>query len=245
MTGQAETSPAEVQKPVAQQPVAQQPRAQQADPPEARLRVMNLGLPKTGTSTLNRALRRAGMRVADWRIKPRQTQNTAIHNKHVGNLLYEGYFGTGDPLALLDDFDAITEMSYVKFKFTAWPQTDWGLLSAMIDLHPGTKFLLCCRDPLDTARSMLRWNNLGEKRLPLNSIPGLPRGFGKTEDELARWIEGHYRFCRRVFAGSDRFFEYELADPDPSDKIGAFLDRDLPWWGQVNRNKAAMPQGTV
>ena len=41
----------------------------------SRLRVINLGLPKSGTTTLARALRKAGLHVADHRIKPVQTDD--------------------------------------------------------------------------------------------------------------------------------------------------------------------------
>lgn len=201
-----------------------------------RLRVINLGLPKTGTTTLSRALRRAGMKVADWKIRSKQTGNDAIVGKHVGSLIYRSYFDTGDPLAALDEFDAVTEMSFVKFNFSAWPQTDWAVLSAIMDHHPGAKFVLSHRDPAKTAASMKNWSNLGEKRLPVNAVPGLPRGFGQNVGELETWVRGHFAFCRHVFAGSDRFLEYDVEDADAPKQIGAFLGRDLPWWGQVNRN---------
>ncbi|MEX0285530.1 MAG: sulfotransferase [Paracoccaceae bacterium] len=202
-----------------------------------RLRVINLGLPKTGTTTLSRALRRAGLNVADWRIRAEQTQNKDLIRALVGKLVYRGYFDTGDPLALLDEFDAVTEMSFVKFDFTAWPQTDWAIIDAIMTHHPGARFLLSYRDPAETAASMKGWGNLGEKRLPATSVPGLPKGFGHREDELARWIEGHYRFCRHVLAGSDRLLEYDITDPEAPQKIGAFLGRDLPWWGRANKNR--------
>ncbi len=213
----------------------------------SRLRVINIGLPKTGTTTLSKALRRAGMKVADWRIKPGQTDNEEIVGKHVGKLIYQSYFDTGDPLAVLNDFDAVTEMSFVKFNFTAWPQTDWALLSAISECHPNAKFLLSYRDPAQTANSMKNWTNLGEKRLPLNSIPGLPRGFGHRQDELVTWISGHYKFCRHVFAGSNRFLEYSIEDPNAPQQIGSFLGRDLPWWGRANLNHKTekLPEDTL
>lgn len=202
-----------------------------------RLRIVNLGLPKTGTTTLSRALRRANFSVADWRIRPHQTKDSSLHNQHVGSLLYKDYFEGGDPLARLDAFDAINEMSVVRFDRNLWPQMDWGLLSAIQDHHPGTKFLLSHRDAAATASSMKRWLNLGDKRLPKLNVPGLPRRFGKSEGELERWIDGHYKFCRQVFAGADNFLEFDIADAEAPAKIGAFLGRPLQWWGHVNKNK--------
>lgn len=202
----------------------------------SRLRVLNLGLPKTGTTSLSRALRRANLSVADWRIRNKQTENPLIRGKLVGAIMYRDYFATGDPLHNLDQFDAVTEMSVVRFGNNLWPQMDWGLLSAIQEHHPGAKFLLSYRDPDKTASSMLRWSNMGSQRLPANQVPGLPKGFGKTQDELARWVAGHFAFCRRVFAGCDNFLEYDIEDPASRDKIAAFLGRPMPWWGQANRN---------
>jgi hypothetical protein len=204
----------------------------------SRLRIINLGLPKTGTTTLARALRRGGLNVADWRVRDRQTARDDIRGELLGRIMYADYFATGDPLARLDEFDAVTEMNALRLDTNFWPQTDWGFLSAIEDKHPGAVFLLSYRDPDQTAASMMNWRNLGEKRLPQNAIPGLPIGYGGNAAEISRWIEGHYTFCRRVFAGRENFMEYNVADPEVQRKLGAFLGIDLPWWGQANQRRA-------
>lgn len=201
----------------------------------SRLRVINLGLPKTGTTTLSRALRRGSLRVGDWRVRDAQTAKPALRGQLLGAIMYYDYFDSGDPLARLDEFDAITEMNALRYDTNYWPQCDWGFLSAIQDHHPGTKFILSHRDPLKTANSMMNWRNMGEKRLPENHIPGLPKGYGGNVDQIARWVEGHFRFCRRVFAGADNFIEYDVEDTDVQARLGAFLGIDLPWWGHSNR----------
>jgi len=199
-----------------------------------RLRIINLGLPKSGTTTLGVALGKAGLKVADWRIRKGQTEDRRILSGFVGDHLYRGYFQTGDPLALLEEFDAVTEMSVASRGLSLWPQMDWGLLDAIRRHHPGVKFLLSHRDPVALVKSMLGWSNLGRSRLPQQNVPGLPAGYGGTPDELTRWIEGHYAFCRRVFRDDPDFLEYDLSDPQAPDRIGAFLGLDLPWWGRAN-----------
>lgn len=200
----------------------------------SRLRVVNLALPKTGTTTLTDALRHAGLSVADWKIRPGQSEREDIPRMHVGKVIYEDYFASGDPLARLGEFDAINEMSAVREDRSLWPQTDWGLLSALQKHHPGVKFVLTTRDPVKTADSMMRWNNLGKRRLPQADVPGLPRGFGRRESELSQWLAGHYSFCRHVFAGADNFLEYDIEDADAQSKLSDYLGIDLPWWGQSN-----------
>ena len=180
------------------------------------------------------ALRHAGLTVADWKIRRGQSKRSDITGEHVGKVIYADYFDSGDPLARLGEFDVVNEMSAVRHDRSLWPQTDWGLLSAIMEHHPDVKFLMNHRDPAKTANSMMRWNNLGKRRLPMADIPGLPRGFGSEEAELARWLEGHYRFCRRVFQGCDNFLEYDIEDADAQGKIASYLGLELPWWGQSN-----------
>lgn len=201
--------------------------------PEGR-KVVNLGLPKSGTTTLGEALKHAGMRVADWKIRPGQSEKM---RGFVGVLMYKGYFETGDPLEYLYDFNAFTEIEVVREGKNLWPQTDWALIAAIRARHPGAKFILSRRDAEKHADSMRRWSNLGRRRLPMNAVPGLPEGFGAEPGELERWIEGHVTFCRQVFAGAGDFLEYDVEDAGAQARIAGFLGIDLPWWGKANSNE--------
>ncbi len=200
------------------------------------LKVINLGLPKSGTTTLGEALGCAGLRVADWRVRPGQTNNPAILRAFVGKLMYDGYFENGDPLSLMPEFDAFSEIDIVRNGLCLWPQTDWGLISAIRENHPGARFILTHRDSAMLSDSMLRWSNLGKRRLPENAVPGLPQGFGGSDAQRIRWITGHYKFVRRVFQDASDFLEYDVADADAPEKIGEFLGLKLPWWGKANAN---------
>ncbi len=216
----------------------------------SQLKVINLGLPKSGTTTLGEALKRAGLNVADWRIRRDQSRDDRLRRAFVGKLMYKGYFENGDPLSLMEEFDAFTEIDVVRDGLNLWPQCDWGLLAAIRAHHPGAKFVLTHRDPAKLSDSMGRWSNLGRTRLPMNAIPGLPEGYGKTDAERIRWIEGHFAFCRQVFAGADDFFEYDIEDESAQERLSAFLGIDLPWWGVANANErrpgetaADLPEG--
>lgn len=203
----------------------------------SRLRVVNLGLPKSGTTTLGKALKKSGLKVADWRIRRLQSTDPDVARRYLGDLMYTDYFAHGDPLYRLDDFDAFTEISVVRYGQNHWPQMDWGLLSAIIRHHPGTKFLYSHRDAAQLVESMQRWTNLGSKRLPEFGIPGLPAGYGAKTEELIRWVEGHRAFCQQVFAGNPNFLEYDIMDPEAPNQIGNFLGLDIRWWGTANPNR--------
>lgn len=198
--------------------------------------VINLGLPKSGTTTLARGLREAGLTVADYRIRRPQTNDPYLQGRFIGQELYHGYFTSGDPLQNLSDFNGFTEISLMRRARTLWPQTDWGIINAIRKHHKGVKFLASTRDPQEQALSMLRWSDMGLTRLPRASVPGLPRGYGQTNLERARWISAHHSFLRQVFENDDCFLEYSIEDTHAAEKISHHIGRDLPWWGHLNTN---------
>ncbi|MGR3504135.1 sulfotransferase [Pseudaestuariivita sp.] len=206
------------------------------------LKVINLGLPKTGTTTLARALRRAGLSVADHRIKAKQTDDPALQGLFVGAQMYRDYFASGDPLRILQGFDAFTEISTLTGRRSVWPQMDWGLLQAIRTHHPGVKFLASRRDPRDLSNAMLRWGDLATERLPKRAVPGLPHGYGKTTRERMIWIAGHDAHLDRLFAGDPDYLAYDITDPDAPRKIGAHIGRTLPWWGKANANPRTLQE---
>ncbi|MGR3616036.1 MAG: hypothetical protein ACU0BB_08350 [Paracoccaceae bacterium] len=200
------------------------------------LKLVNLGLPKSGTTTLAEALRRVGMHVVDHRFGRRDLPNPGLRRMFVAEALYRGYFRTGNPAAILDGVDAISEMSMLRTGKSLWPQMDFALIAALKDHNPNVKFIATWRAPAEVSRSMLAWSNLGTTRIPDTDIPGLPIGYGQTAKEREQWISGHYRSLRRFFSGRDDFMECDITAPDIQQRLGAFIGCDLPWWGRLNAN---------
>ena len=198
--------------------------------------VVNLGLPKSGTTTLANALRRAGLHVADHRIRRHQTPDETLHGLHVGALLYDGYFAGEDPAVRLSAFQALTEISMMAQGRSLWPQTDFALIDSLRRHHPGIKFLGSRRDAFEMSQSILAWSDMGTARLPRAAVPGLPKGYGETSKERIQWIEGHYANLAHWFRDDPYYLEYDVTDPEAPARIAAFLGRDLPWWGKANAN---------
>ena len=203
------------------------------------LKVVNLGLPKSGTTTLNKALTQAGYRVADHRLKEREEDRPGKRRVFVGGLLYKGLYEAGDPMAHMREYDAVSEISFIHGKFSVWPQFDFALLKTLKDLYPQVKFIATRRDSESHSNSIMAWNNLGTQRLPASTVPGLPIGYGKTRDQQMRWIDGHYEALKHWFREDPDYLEIDVADPQAQAKISAHLGRDLPWWGKANVNRKA------
>jgi hypothetical protein len=200
--------------------------------------LVNLGLPKSGTSTLSRALSEAGLRAADHKIRRGRPHPRKLVGTFVAQHLYRGYFDSGRPFRHLRFYDALTEISMLNAAGSLWPQCDYAMLKAM-RLQRGVRFVATWRPPEEISDSMMRWTNLGTERLPAGVIPGLPAGYGSEEAHRLRWIEGHYAMLRDLFGDDPRFLELDVSAEDARDRLAGFLGRDLPWWGRENVNEGA------
>ncbi len=203
------------------------------------LEVVNLGLPKSGTTTLARALQEAGYKVADHRLKDKEEDRPGKRRIFVANLLYRGLYEHDDPMALLPDYSAISEMSFIHGNHSVWPQCDFTMLRALKARYPALKFIATRRDAAAHSASIMRWNNLGTTRLPNNPVPGLPVGYGKTTGEQIRWINSHHDALRHWFRDDPDFLEIDVADDDAQNRVATFLGREMPWWGKANVNRKA------
>lgn len=201
-----------------------------------RLRVINLGLPRSGTTTVARALRRASLHAADFRIRAGQSKEDHLLGEYIAALLYEAYFQTGDPLAYLDEFDGFSEISMLRAGQSLWPQMDFGIIEAIRAHHPGVKFFASWRPAADISASMERWSNLATERLPRYNQPGLPDGYGGTDPQRQRWINAHYDHLDRIFSGSDCYMRLDVRADDAAEQLSAYLGRPVPWWGHLNRS---------
>ena len=189
--------------------------------------IVVVGFPKTGTTTVHRALGSAGLISAHWRVD----------GQPVGKLIYDGWFRHGDPLALFDGVDAVTQMDFCMPAqgVNLWPNLDIALLLTIRRLHPDCRFILNYRPPQATENSFGRWNTLVE-RITESDIPGLPRGRGGRPGEIARWIETHLDAMRQIFAGDPNFLELDITAADAAERLGTFLGHQIHWWGVANAN---------
>ncbi|WP_323769118.1 hypothetical protein [Antarctobacter sp.] len=212
---------------------------------DLNVKLVNLGLPKTGTTTLHHALSQAGWRAADHKVRRIHDPTPGKGGTYIARQLYNGYFETGDPFRHLDGlYDALTEISALNPSATLWPQCDYAMIKAMRLARPDMLFVATWRPAAETSDSMRRWNNLGEDRLPAGHIPGLPEGYGATDPQRIRWIEGHYAMLRDLFGDDPRYLELPVGADDARNRLAAHIKMDLPWWGRRNENPETGPSGT-
>ena len=187
------------------------------------MKLMAIGFPKSGTTSLTKALNMSGVRAVHWR--------TSTDGNFVGVQIYRAICRGLDPFALLSDFDAVTQADACipSLKLNVWPNLDFAVLSAIRRAHPSCLFLLNYRRPEAIADSIIRWEDL-QDRLTVSDIPGLPRGVGRKRKELIIWIENHFDACRRFFANDKNFLELDIESPDVPDQLGKALGIQIVGW---------------
>ncbi|MBV2360729.1 sulfotransferase family protein [Thalassococcus sp. CAU 1522] len=210
-----------------------------------RVKLVNLGLPKSGTTTLATALRKGGWSVADHKVRRSDSTEQGVAGTFIGRQLYRGYFETGNPFEYLPFYDALTEISALRGPFSFWPQCDFAMIKAMRAADPGLRFVASWRPAVDISDSMRRWNNLGQDRLPDGSIPGLPHGFGARDRDRVRWIDGHYAMLDDIFGDDTRYLRLDMGAGDARQRLSEHAGIDLPWWGRVNVNDAEPDSGAA
>lgn len=192
------------------------------------LRVFGLGLPKSGTSTLQDAFLRSGMKSLHW--------YTQTVEKFAGNSMYHRWYRGENIMTDFPGFEAVTQPDLITTTTSFWPQMDPALLREVARQNPDVKFILNLRDPAAIANSMEKWGNFME-RLHTVGAPGMPPRCATTKKRVIRWIEGHYANTMELFGGKDNFMSYDIEDKDANIRIGEFIDQPLEWWGHSNKTR--------
>ena len=190
------------------------------------MKLMVIGFPKSGTTTIARSLEASGLKAAHWRDRP------GPKGRFIGALIYEAIYEGLDPFAHLSDFDPIaqSDVCWPIQGVSFWPNLDFSVLRAIRRAHPECLFLLNYRDPGAICDSIIGWKDL-QNRLEMSEVPGLPRGFGGKREHLMTWIENHFDACRSYFASDDRFLEIDIASEEAPEMLGQALGIELLDWG--------------
>jgi len=195
-----------------------------------------VGFPKSGTTSIDKALAASGLRSAHWKTT----------KGYVGQIIYRNLFAGIDPLAGLENFAAITQADVClpKEKLNFWPNLDFAVLRQIRRYHPECVFILNYREPRLTADSIRRWGDL-RQRIKQSDIPGLPAGYGGNDEQLIAWIENHFAAVRHFFKDDPKFLELDIAAPDAPYKLGDALGVELKWWGKANINQVKPIDGAA
>lgn len=184
-----------------------------------------IGFPKSGTTTLHHALVESGLKSVHWKTE----------QGYCGELIYRAFAAGRPPLADLTQYDVIAQADVCQPHEgkNYWPNLDFSVLRAIREHYPDCLFILNYRDSAATARSIMKWYDL-QARIAASDIPGSPAGFGRTADELARWIDSHHRAVRWFFQNDHNFIEIDITSEEAPEILSQALGCDIRWWGKTN-----------
>ncbi|WP_280562087.1 sulfotransferase [Chromohalobacter sp. 48-RD10] len=195
-------------------------------------KVFVVGFPKSGTSTIQKALQSSGYNSAHWQVK----------EGFVGELMYRGLEEHDDPWHYLGQYDAITQgdVCIPSKGLNFWPQLDPTIIEKIQEKHPNCLFILNYRNPEKTVSSIKRWGDMSQRFLHSN-IPGLPAGKG-NDQQLLDWIHNHFTTIRKNLSQNKNFLEVDIENDETPNMIAKELNISIDWWGVANKNTAQYSQ---
>jgi len=210
------------------------------------MKLFNLGVAKSGTSTLHKAMGEAGLKSVHWKDRRhwserKQTFLRPPRYKFTGWSIYYHYLRGDDPLEGLKGFEVVAQADVLRADYSLWPQMDQAVLKKIRHHHPECLFLLMTRDPAKVANSMIRWKTF-QARLNNLGAPGILPQEATSEVKIADWVANHYAQTRAAFSNDAKFVELELTDPETPAALAEILSCKLPWWGIANRNTVNMAE---
>lgn len=174
-------------------------------------KILCIGVPKSGTTTLYEALKSAGF--------------DAVHRYRKGEVaagynLYKAYLQTYQ----WQGENIITQLDTCRQKINVWPQFDYEFLKWA---SKRSKLILQMRSPEKILKSIY---NHGDLRSRINYAPGL---FGRatTDGDILYWIIRHYERVVRLIPNVLAVF---IDNPQAPEIISKYLGVQIPWWGVAN-----------
>jgi hypothetical protein len=191
------------------------------------LPILNMGMPKAGTSTLWAFFECAGLKTN--------------HDHKCGVAMRRAAYNGIGPLRAprscgKKGAEAILQMDRIKPPTNCFfPQIQ--LLDEIHQEHPNATFILNFRPVDDWINSARMWSGM-TARFSLCDLPGLPTGVGGKNQELRNWYCGHVRHIREFVAlyPSHALIELDLYDTERSARVMAKLfETNETCWGHANK----------
>jgi len=185
------------------------------------MNIIVVGLPKSGTTTIDKALRNSGYITYHQRGKTKFLADEIYDNLKLHNDIFYSFESENV---------ALTQLDYIHEGTGIWPQINYKFLRKISNLE-NTKFILNYRNPQKIISSFENYRN-GKQRLFEANVPHMP--VLKNNEDFYKFILSHFKKVRRIFKDKN-FIEIDIEDPNSKIKLEKFLNTKLTWWGVANR----------
>eukprot|EP00581_Thalassiosira_minuscula_P020191 CAMPEP_0183720338 /NCGR_PEP_ID=MMETSP0737-20130205/12976_1 /TAXON_ID=385413 /ORGANISM="Thalassiosira miniscula, Strain CCMP1093" /LENGTH=306 /DNA_ID=CAMNT_0025950185 /DNA_START=271 /DNA_END=1191 /DNA_ORIENTATION=+ len=202
---------------------------------------INLGFPKTGTTSLHSFFACAGYRSMHYRCGPSVACAECIRSS-----VEEGK--GNKPLANCGKAEAYSQLD--NGSHGNFPQVQY--LEQIVESYPNATFLLTFRNVSNWYHSLTHWppiNTEGQLHMSdglmiANILPEFPSGVGNNEEEFSAWFCTHVERVREVISRLNRtLVEIDIDNPNVAEYVTDVFDIHTSCWGHTNINKNLHPSG--
>ena len=187
------------------------------------LKFMLVGLPKSGSKSIHKALKSARIR--------------SVHSNDICARAYRNWRRGRDLMAGFEHIEAICELVW----FGQLKPVDYVLQfdrRYLLDLRAQYEvgFLLNTREPASLLSSITRWRPTTRSDWIGADLPFLRAGKGRRDQDFIDGINRHYDMIRETFRDDPLFRECDIADPAMPDVLAEMVGSRPSWWGKANVN---------
>ena len=191
------------------------------------MKLFNLGLPKSGTTSLHELLNGNNITSSHWKVNKNET-GRAKEKDYVAQVIYDNHLNNKK---IFDGFEKTIAISQCdvclpQIGLNLWPQFDQIILEKIINQYPKCKLLLLKRSPKKVISSIRKWNDL-YMRIVISDISGLPSWEGSDDNSLLNWINWHYKSIEKKFLDYENFLSVDIESKDSIKILYDFLEIDI------------------
>jgi len=203
-------------------------------------RVLVLGLPKCGTTSLHEAFKSIGLTSVHWALragedlsadKQLRLHGVGADERLIARLMQRAAAENKAPLAHLPPtVNAVAEMNGLYWTDGGaegfFPQM--SLLEELVRWYPDAHYILNVRPIRNWIASVNSHNDM-RQRLASAELPGLPRGAGYDDGELRDWVGRHHDRVQQVLSKKRaRLLVFDI-EQHGERELSTFLGRRVTW----------------
>lgn len=185
----------------------------------ANKRIIVVGIPKCGTTSLQQFFLKLGFKSVHYNFK------NSLGTHHVGQVMEQNKKESLPLLGgALQSFNAFTQMDCCDGRVCTFPQMT--MLTDLLEQYPDAYYILNTRNIDHHIHSIMHWSDYA-KRLSSFGQFGWTSDPAQNVRAIGDWISNHNRHARTTFSlkkyAHVKFLEIAIDEPDVAKKLCTFL----------------------
>jgi hypothetical protein len=197
--------------------------------PSFQLPILVMGMPKTGTTSIQRFFQCNRTDVSHWMCSVKDRNELTMCGKIIQSNIEQGL-----PPFHTMNHAVYAQMDYVDYDGSCYfPQVE--ALEELHKYYPNATMILNTRNITKWVASVRNYHQMGQRFVSCN-MTGLPSGVGDRDKELIEFVERHYENIRRFVRRhpSHRLVEIDIESDESADIMTKTFHVPAHCWGHAN-----------